>query len=61
LTPAGWFVLVVSVGSVTTLFAWCVWKVFTAPVEADRVHGFEMETPDARGPFTPRPGPPPDR
>jgi hypothetical protein len=29
--PAGLFVMVASVGTVTTLFLWCVWQVLTRP------------------------------
>jgi len=47
-TAGGWFVLVVSVGAVVTLFFWCVWKVLTTPGESERMHGFEFETPDER-------------
>ncbi len=46
MTVGGWLVMILSVGSVTTLFAWCLWKVFTTPEEAEKLHGFEFETPD---------------
>jgi hypothetical protein len=29
--PAGLFVMIASVGTVTTLFIWCVWQVLTRP------------------------------
>jgi hypothetical protein len=45
LTPAGWIVLVVSVGTVTVLFAWCIWKVLRTPGETDHLHGFEFPPP----------------
>lgn len=31
MTTAGWINLVLSVGSVTVLFVWCVYRVLTAP------------------------------
>lgn len=46
MTIWGWLIMVVSVTSVTTLFAWCVWQVLSAPGESEKVHGFEVETPD---------------
>jgi hypothetical protein len=46
MTPGGWIIMLVSVGSVTALFLWCIWKVLTTPGESDHVHGFEIETPD---------------
>ena len=45
--PAGLFVMIASVGTVTVLFAWCVWQVLTQPAaEAEHLHGTECETPD---------------
>jgi len=29
--PAGLFVMIASVGTVTALFGWCVWQVLTRP------------------------------
>ncbi len=46
MTLGGWLIMVVSVGSVTALFVWCIWKVLTTPRETERLHGFEQETPD---------------
>lgn len=48
MTPGGWFVMIVSVGSVTGLFLWCLWMVLKDPGEAKRLHGFEIETPDEK-------------
>jgi hypothetical protein len=45
LTPAGWIVLVVSVGTVTSLFAWCIYKVLATPGETEHLHGFEFPPP----------------
>jgi len=45
--PAGLFVMIASIGTVTTLFAWCIWKVLTQPAaETVRLHAAEFETPD---------------
>jgi len=48
MTIGGWLMLILSVGTVTALFAWCMYKVLTTPGEADHVHGFEIETPDEK-------------
>lgn len=49
--PAGLFVMVASVGTVTLLFAWCVWRVLSAPTaEVDHLHGADFETPDVERP-----------
>ena len=47
MTASGWIIMLLSVGSVTTLLVWCVVKVLTVPRETERVHGFEQEPPDA--------------
>lgn len=46
MTLSGWLIMALSVGSVSLLLAWCVFKVFTVPEESEHVHGFEQETPD---------------
>lgn len=48
MTSWGWIVLVLSVGTVTALFAGCLWKVLTSPGEAERMRGIGTETPDLR-------------
>ncbi|MEM0966760.1 MAG: hypothetical protein AAGJ81_11480 [Verrucomicrobiota bacterium] len=40
--------MILSVGGVTILFAWCIWKVISTKGETERVHGFEVETPDEK-------------
>ncbi len=40
--------MIMSVGSVTLLFGWCLFKVFTTPEESEKLHGFELETPDEK-------------
>lgn len=39
--------MVISVGTVSCLFVWCIYKVLSAPRKPD-LHGFEMETPDEK-------------
>lgn len=46
MNAGGWIIMLVSVGSVTSLFLWCIWKVLTTPGEEKHLHGFEIETPD---------------
>lgn len=46
MTPSGLLVMLASVGTVTVLFSWCVYKVLTTPNETEKVHGVEFETPD---------------
>lgn len=46
MTTGGWIIMLTSTLSVTTLFAWCIWKVLTTEGEEDKMHGFEIETPD---------------
>lgn len=48
MTIGGWIIMALSVGSVTGLFAWCLYKVFTTPGESEKIHGFEFETPDEK-------------
>ena len=39
--------MIISVGSVTALFVWSISKVLRTPVEySEKMHGFEIETPD---------------
>jgi putative flippase GtrA len=46
MTALGWLIMFISVGTVTALLAWCIYKVLTIPDETEHVHGFEQETPD---------------
>lgn len=48
MTTYGWLVMLLSVGAVTALFVWCIYKVFTSPVDPQGLHGFEGETPDEK-------------
>jgi hypothetical protein len=31
MTPGGWINLILSVGTVTVLFVWCIWRVIRSP------------------------------
>jgi len=42
----GWIVMSLSVGSVVSLFGWCLWRVLTIPEETEHLHGFDSHTPD---------------
>lgn len=47
MTTDGWIIMLISVGTVTALFAWCLWKVLTTPGESEHMRGFGAEkTPD---------------
>lgn len=46
MTTAGWLIMIVSVGTVSALFLWCIRKLLSLPPEADRRRGFEIEPPD---------------
>ena len=47
MTMGGIIIMTLSVGVVTFLFAWCLYKVFSAPENtSSKMHGFEQETPD---------------
>lgn len=46
MTVGGWITMLLSVGSVVSLFVWCIIKVVTSPGESESMHGFEFETPD---------------
>lgn len=46
MTPAGWIILFLSVGSVLAVFLWCLFLVLRSPGEIEQVHGFEQDPPD---------------
>ena len=48
MTTGGWITMIVSVGFVTTLLTWCIYKVMTTSGETEKMHGFEFETPDEK-------------
>lgn len=47
MTAGGWIMMVVSVGFVTGLLSWCVYKVVTTPASARHLHSqADIEPPD---------------
>lgn len=49
MTIEGWIIMIISVTAVTTLFVWSISKVLRTPTdEAEKMHGFEFETPDQK-------------
>lgn len=46
MTSGGWIVMLLSVGSVTVLFAWCLYKVVRTPARAEKLHGLDFHPPD---------------
>ncbi len=50
MTIGGWLVLIASVGGVTALLFWSIWKVVTTKGESEHIHGFEAEPPDVKNP-----------
>ena len=48
MNSGGWFIMLLSVSTVSLLFFWCIYKVLTTPGETEHLHGFELETPDEK-------------
>lgn len=46
MTLGGIIIMLLSIGGVTLLFSWCIWKVLTTEGEDEKMHGFEIDTPD---------------
>lgn len=47
MTAGGWVVMLLSVGSVTSLLSWCIYKVLTTPGSTEHLHSqADIETPD---------------
>ena len=38
MTPGGWVIMIVSVGFVTALFGWCIYKVLSTPGSTEHLH-----------------------
>jgi hypothetical protein len=41
MSTGGWFTMILSVGFVTILFAWCIWRVLADRKSQDHIHGME--------------------
>ena len=49
MTTAGWFIMLLSVGSVTVLFIWCLYRVLARTPDVEKLHGIEdIDTPDIK-------------
>ncbi|WP_395739380.1 hypothetical protein [Prosthecobacter sp.] len=46
MTTSGLIVMLLSVGTVTLLFGWCVAKVLSTPHESEKIHGVDLHVPD---------------
>ncbi len=47
MTLGGWVVMILSVGGVTSLLLWCIYKVLTTPESVEHLHSqADIETPD---------------
>ena len=50
MTTGGWIIMTLSVGFVTSLLAWCVWKVVNTPGSEEHIHDpAEIDTKDTDG------------
>ncbi|MCS7303579.1 MAG: hypothetical protein NZ602_00520 [Thermoguttaceae bacterium] len=51
MTLGGWIIMTLSVGGVTALLAWCIYKVITTPGSTEHLHSqADIETPDTKEP-----------
>ena len=49
MTFGGWIVMLVSVGAVTGLIGWCIYKVLATPTATEHLHSpADIETPDSK-------------
>ena len=47
MTTIGWIIMLLSVGSVTVLFVWCLYRVLVHTPDVEKLHGIDdIETPD---------------
>ena len=47
MTAAGWLVMILAVGGVVGLLAWCIHKVVSTPGSTEHIHSHtDIETPD---------------
>jgi len=51
MTLGGWIIMTLSVGGVTALLAWCIYKVISTPGATEHLHAqTDIETPDTKEP-----------
>lgn len=47
MTAGGWVIMFLSVGGVTSLLSWCIFRVLTTPGSTEHLHSqADIETPD---------------
>ena len=47
MTAGGWLIMLLSVGFVTGLFGWCIWRVLSHPGATDHMHSeLDIDTGD---------------
>lgn len=47
MTTSGLIIMLLSVGTVVSLFGWCLYKVLSQPAEVEEhMHGVDLHTPD---------------
>lgn len=46
MTAAGWVVMILAIGGMSSLLCWCVWKVISTPGATEHVHGQSNIEPD---------------
>ncbi len=47
MTSSGWIIMLLSTGTVSLLFVWCIFKVLAVGNECEQVHDSEKEPPEA--------------
>lgn len=48
MTTAGWLIMLISVGAVSLLFGWCLFRVLFRRPPLDHLHGLNIEPPDVK-------------
>ncbi|NLY01024.1 MAG: hypothetical protein GXY83_33455 [Rhodopirellula sp.] len=49
MTAGGWLVMILSVGGMTALLGWCIYKVVATPGSTEHLHSqADIETPDVK-------------
>jgi hypothetical protein len=46
MTTAGWIIMLSSVGTVTGLFSWCLYRVLSHKPPIEHLHGLNIDTRD---------------
>lgn len=49
MTSGGWIILIMSIGTVSILFFWCIFKLLSIPKETKHLHDLEPKTPKEKG------------